>query len=233
MHELESHATFYIHQKVLKHPNVASVYIKALEHMHSVTHTSPSSEDLIIINSYRRTRMHTNIHAQAHWNVRTIQHYFMYALDVYACGIAVQETRSLSLTTRSANVWWFVFMCTQLYLSVKEKTPCYGQSPSSSALILALNCVLFVSSFFLGHTQTYYTEIRRCGVCYAMLCAYVSVKYQQISKGTTFRHSKQTKSVCIEQITWRDVCEAQLRKRATITLLNFKRIKRFVIKRRK
>lgn len=138
-----------------------------------------------------------------------------------------------SLSPRSANVWWFVFMCTQLYLSVKEKTPCYGQSPSSSALILALNCVLFVSSFFLGHTQTYYTEIRRCGVCCAMLCAYVSVKYQQISKGTTFRHSKQMKSVCIEQITWRDVCEAQLRKRATITLLNFKRIKRFVIERRK
>lgn len=138
-----------------------------------------------------------------------------------------------SLSPRSANVWWFVFMCTQLYLSVKEKMPCYGQSPSSSALILALNCVLFVSSFFLGHTQTYYTEIRRCGVCCAMLCAYVSVKYQQISKGTTFRHSKQTKSVCIEPITWKDVCEAQLRKRATITLLNFKRIKRFVIERRK
>lgn len=74
MHELESHATFYIHQKVLKHPNVASVYIKALEHMYSVTHTSPSSEDLIIINSYRRTRMHTNTHTHTQRHVEMCAH---------------------------------------------------------------------------------------------------------------------------------------------------------------
>lgn len=149
MHELESHATFYIHQKVLKHPNVASVYIKALEHMYSVTHTSPSSEDLIIINSYRRTRMHTNTHTRTGTLkcARTIQHYFMHALDVYACGIAVQETRSLSLTTLRKCV----VVCFHVHATVFE---CKGK-----------NAVLWAISIVFGIDFSF----ELCVVCFFFL----------------------------------------------------------------